>query len=280
MGCELLPQQLEVNHHRVQRILHLAGDAGRQPSERRELPRIAQRRLDLAEILQVARDEHDADEIALRIVDGVRHHQPLVRLRFLAPLDRYGPARLTVDERLLGELPHRVIARQQVVDRCADRDIWQERPHRRIGEQQQAAGVENRHGVLEMLDRELEIGDLSRHLGSIGGQLLADRVEEGAELAELVLLIQVQPHAEFAATESREAASDHMDRTQQQLRQQRRDQDGDGQRRERGRDGGAQREAQLIADEQRRDADPDRPELRIARRKHERLPELEILSLP
>ena len=40
---------------------------------------------------------------------------------------------------------------------------------------------------------------LPGHLRSIGRQLRADRVEEGAELAELVVLIQIEPDAELAA---------------------------------------------------------------------------------
>ena len=55
-----------MNHHRVQRILHFVRDAGRQTAERRQLARVADRRLHLAEIFEVARDQHDADEVARR----------------------------------------------------------------------------------------------------------------------------------------------------------------------------------------------------------------------
>ena len=74
-----------------------------------------------------------------------------------------------------------------------------------------------------MLDGRLEVRHLPGHLRSVGRQLRADRVEERAELAELVVLIEIELHAELAASEARQAAADHVNRPQQQLRQQHRD---------------------------------------------------------
>ena len=110
-----------------------------------------------------------------------------------------GPTRLAADERLLEQPPHRVIDGQPVGQRFAGRRARQQRAHRRVGEQQLAARVDDRDGVLEVLDGRFEVRHLPGDLRSVRRQLLADRVEEGAELAELVVLIQVQPHAEFAA---------------------------------------------------------------------------------
>ena len=57
----LLPEQLEVNHHRVERILDFVRHAGRETSERDELARVPKRRLHLAQVLEIARDQHDPD---------------------------------------------------------------------------------------------------------------------------------------------------------------------------------------------------------------------------
>ena len=69
---ELHLQQLEVDHRRVERVLDLVRDAGREPAERGELARVAERRLDLAQVGEVARDEHDADQAVRRRPDDVR----------------------------------------------------------------------------------------------------------------------------------------------------------------------------------------------------------------
>ena len=82
-----------------------------------------------------------------------------------------------------------------------------------------------------MVDRRLEIRHLAGDLRSVGRQLLADRVERSAELAEFVVLVQVQLHAELAPAEARQAAPDDVDRPQQPLRQQRRDEHRDAERR-------------------------------------------------
>ena len=63
---QLLLQQLEVDRHRVQRVLHLVRDARRQPPERHQLPRVVEHRLHAAEHLDVARDQHHADQLSDR----------------------------------------------------------------------------------------------------------------------------------------------------------------------------------------------------------------------
>ena len=210
-----------MDHHRVLRVLHLVRDAGRQPPERGELARVADRGLHFAQVLEVARDQHDADELALGIDDRVRHDEPLAAL---AERSGHGPARLPVHERLLGETTERMIAGEQRVEARAGLGSRRERAHRRIREQELAACVDDRDRVLELLHGRLEVGDLPRHLRPVRRQLLAHLVEEGAELAELVPLAEVQPHAELAAPEAREAAANHVDRPEQQLREQHRDQ--------------------------------------------------------
>ena len=91
------------------------------------------------------------------------------------------------------------------------------------------------------------------------------------------MLIEVELHAEFAAAQARQAAADDVDRPQQPLRQQRRDEDRD---RERGAGDGhrrAERRVEILPDQQRRDTDPDCADLRTA--EEQRLAELEVLSL-
>ena len=80
-AAELLLQQLEVNRHRVQRVLHFVRHAGHQPAERGELARVVQRRVHLAEVAEVARHEHRAEEPAVRVLDRVAHQQALGGLR-------------------------------------------------------------------------------------------------------------------------------------------------------------------------------------------------------
>ena len=59
---ELLSQQLEMDGHRVERVLDLMRDAGQQPVERRQLARVTQHRLQLRQRTDVARHQHDPDE--------------------------------------------------------------------------------------------------------------------------------------------------------------------------------------------------------------------------
>ena len=170
-----------------------------------------------------------------------------------------------------------MIGRQHRVERRAGRRLRQQRAHRRVGEQQLAAGVDDRDRVLQLLDRRLKVGHLPGHLRAIGRQLLADGVEERAELAELVLLVEVELDAELALAEASQAAADHVDRPEEELRQQRRDQHRHRQRAERGDQCGTQRLVEVLADQQRRHADARRSNLGVA--EQQRAAELEVLPL-
>ena len=112
---QLLLQQLEVNRHRVERVLHLVRDARHQPAERGELARVVQRRVHLAQVAEVARDEHRAEEPAAGVLDRVassssRSARVGVGIESPAPAtravqrDRDRAQRLASGERLLDEL--------------------------------------------------------------------------------------------------------------------------------------------------------------------------------
>ena len=93
------------------------------------------------------------------------------------------------------------------------------RLHRRIAEEQLARRIEQRDRVLEMLDGGLQVGLLAGEQRTIGGELLADGVEEVAQLAELVARRQIERHAELALAETRQAAAQDVNRPQQELRE-------------------------------------------------------------
>ena len=61
--ADLVLHELEVDDHRVQRVLDLVGDAGRQAAERRELVRVPERRLHLAQVAEVPAHQHHADDL-------------------------------------------------------------------------------------------------------------------------------------------------------------------------------------------------------------------------
>jgi hypothetical protein len=204
----------------------------------------------------------------------VGHHQALA---VVAEGRRQRPARLPAHDRLFGQPPQRVIAGQHPGQRPARRGVRQQRPHRGIGEQQLSARVDDRHRVLELFDRRLEVRDLAGHLGSIRRELLAHRVEKGAELAELVLLVQVELHANLALAQACQSAADHVNRTEEQLRQQRRDHHRNRERAKGGQQGRPQRLVEIVPDQQRRHADPRRSDFRVA--EQQRAAELEVLSL-
>src|SRR5205814_2022239 len=83
-----------------------------------ELARVSYRRLYFAQVFHVARDQHHPDEIALRVVDRVRHHQALAAL---AERRRQRPARLPADKGLLRQPPQRVVGRSHRRERRAQR---------------------------------------------------------------------------------------------------------------------------------------------------------------
>jgi hypothetical protein len=91
--------------------------------------------------------------------------------------------------------------------------------HRGIREQHLARRADDRHGILKVLNGGLEIRNLTGHLRAIGRELRADRVEKFAQLAELILLVEIQTDAEFTPSEAREAAPDDMNRPEENLRE-------------------------------------------------------------
>ena len=112
--ANLRPQQLEVNHHRVERVLHLVRDARGQSSERHELPRVA--------IVDCMRDKY----ARLRETSRTPTSCPS------RPLDRDGSSESTSvghlhraargprRERLLDDGPIRVAVGKQPSQRTAD----------------------------------------------------------------------------------------------------------------------------------------------------------------
>ena len=78
---QLAFQQLQMDRHRIEGVLHLVRDARHQAAERRELAGVVERRVHLRHEPEIARDEHGAHELAVAVVDRVRHDHPLT-LRF------------------------------------------------------------------------------------------------------------------------------------------------------------------------------------------------------
>ena len=150
-------------------------------------------------------------------------------------------------------------------------------PGREPAERGELPRVADRRLQLTGIRRRLEVRRLPRDLGSIGRELLAHRVEEGAELAELVLLRQIEMDAEFSLTEPRQAAADHVNRPQQQLRQQRRYHHRHRQRGERRQQRRRQRLIEILANQQRRHANARRGNFPVAQ--HQRPAELQVLPL-
>ena len=86
-----------------------------------------------------------------------------------------GPRDCARGQRLLDERAVRMAGRQQPTQIGWPIGVGrQRRLHRRVAEEQLARRVEQRHRVLEVLDRRLQVGLLSGELRAIGGQLLAD----------------------------------------------------------------------------------------------------------
>jgi hypothetical protein len=106
-----------MNHHRVERVLHFMSDARGQTAERRELARIPDGGLYLAEVFQVARNQHHADQFPVRVVDGVAHDEPFAHIgecrreRSLRPVSR---------NRLLSDAAQAVVRWDQIGQRRSD----------------------------------------------------------------------------------------------------------------------------------------------------------------
>ena len=149
---------------------------------------------------------------------------------------------------------------------------WRKRrAHRRVGEQQLPVWVEDGHRVLERILARPEQRLCRR--GPVRRQPCADGVEEIAELTELVALRQIHDHPKLALSQSGEAATDDVNGTEQQLRQEHRHEARADQDHEGGQNGRPQRLIEIALDEQRRDADVNRAELGGAH--EQRLPDFE-----
>ena len=187
----------------------------------------------------------------------------------------HGAARLPRRERFLDDAAVGMIERKEILNRAPDRG-GQRKLHRAIAEEQLSQRIEERHRVLEMFDRRLEARLLTGELRAIGRQLLADRVEERAQFAELVVLRQVELHAELTFAEPCESAAEHVDWPQQQLCEKRRDQDRHAERHGRGDERGSQRGVQLLAHQYGREADSNGAKCLVA--EQHRLSHFERLS--
>src|SRR5687767_11591732 len=93
---------------------------------------------------------------------------------------------------------------------------------------------------------------------AIRRQLLAHRVEEGAQFAELITRREIERDAKLAFAEPRQAASEDMNGPQEELREKRRDEHRDPESDGRGNERRAQRSVQLLPHQQGRNADSDR----------------------
>ena len=193
-AAELLLEELEVNRHRVERILHLVGDAGHQPPERRELARVVQRRVHMAQEAQVPRDEHRPEKAAARVLDGVAHQQALGRLasgsRCGPSGDRHRPLRLPAGQRALHQLSHGIVRRQERHRRL--------RPAREPASAAAPASTELENisspcgensaiasSRLSMTDSK-SVARRRQLLRPHRGELRADRVEGAPQVAELL----------------------------------------------------------------------------------------------
>ena len=157
-----------------------------------------------------------------------------------------------------------MIGRDDVGERSAGGRGRQERAHRRVRKKHLAARADDGHGVLQMLDGRFQVRHLPGHLRPIGGQLRADRVEEVSQITELVVLIEIETDAELTLTEPRQAASNDVNRFQQQLREEHRHEHRDRERDQRCRHCRAQRCIEVVADEQRGDANANGAQFPVA----------------
>ena len=226
-AADLRPQQLEVDHHRVERILHLVRDAGGQPAERHQLARIGDRRLHPRQVRQVARHEQHADELAVGARDRRASSAAARSSLGLRSPACTGPARLPRGQRLLDDRAVRMAARA-----AAPRSA---RPMASAGSVGCIAGLlksSSPDGLnsatassrCSTADCRFAFWPASTVRSAESCWLTV--LKNDAELAELVARRQVERDAELALAEARQAAADHVNRPQQQLRQQRRDEHG------------------------------------------------------
>jgi hypothetical protein len=233
------------------------------------------------QIADVSSDQHGAEEPAVAVLDRVTHQQALgLGLRFRSDLERPGAGELGGAGPPRGQRhrdrTRRSVTRERARDQLPRRMgfgqiLEAERTHRGVREVHFATRGEQRDGVLEVLHHRLVVGAAAGvqraffRLPALANrrQLGADLVEGAAQILEF-LLGQVEAHVELTPAEPVQAALDHVDRAQQPLGQQHRDQRRNQQRGEHDGHGALESGAQLVADQQRGHADADRPEQLIA----------------
>ena len=124
----------------------------------------------------------------------------------------------------------RMARRQQLIDRRVP--IAERGPHRRIREEQTSVPVEQPDRVLERLDHGFDRRALAGERGAVGREPRGDGLERIAELGHFGVARKIDAHVEFAATQAREAAPDHVNRPKRDLRHEhrheRREQNGHG----------------------------------------------------
>ncbi len=138
----------------------------------------------------------------------------------------------------------------------------EQRAQRRVREQQLAGRPEDPDGVGQVLDDRVEPGLRPFGHSALGEQPITDRLNLPTEIAELVLR-QIQ-RRRLAALQFPQAAAQHVNRTQQPLRQQHRADDRADQHPRRRDEHRLEPLLEVNADEQRRDADADGAEVAIA----------------
>ena len=225
-GCrQLLLQQLEMNGHRVERVLHLVRDAGHQPAERGQLARVVQRRVHLAQVAEVARDEHRAEETAAArprsrgVIEQALRRCPSPRRAADSAGHRHRPLRLAPGQRA---------GRSDVLHRpggCAGEARLSSALHRRVAEDQLAARREQRHRVLEIVHHRLEVGGRrpAAAWSRTGADSCALTASNELPRSRNSSLRQIERDVELAAAEPGQAALDDVNRPQHPLREQHRD---------------------------------------------------------
>ena len=192
----------------------------------------------MAQIPEIPRDQHRAQESPTRVLDRVAHQQPLGDLRLTltgrrAHGERHGTLRSTPGQCPLDELTDGIVLRQPRERRLPPS------PADRLGRSPRIEELLNisspRGENRATASSRLSMTD-SRSVAAAGSawlrtarQLRADRIERGAQIAELVTG-QIERDVELAATQPAQAALDDVDRPEHPLRQHHRDDHRDDQR--------------------------------------------------
>ena len=144
-------QELEMDAHRVERVLDLVGHAGCEAAQRRQLLGVAQQGLDRPGRLEIAQDEQAARGLGIR-AERISRNRPLVRLpRASREGDRVVERRDASVENGGGQ-PSRAGGRgEDIGERAAGQRPAEQPFGGRVGERHGAVGAEEQDGVLEPL---------------------------------------------------------------------------------------------------------------------------------